>query len=140
MNTHLVCVRGETSEIVVNDPVPIETKVQIHVPFVCDHVKIKLVAYKSESHVVDNEVDATLENIYIHRNDVLSGLMYLHCSLWPDSPIAIITAPSTLITPDITLPLHGKSVSGTVTFSLRTSTGQLCNVIGEFSVMMEFHK
>jgi len=138
MDSQLVCIQGSTF-------IPVggyatETKQRIDLQFHPSLAKIKMIAYKAESKVVPN-ADPTISNIVISENDVLSGVLYLHCSLWPSTPISLITSPHTLMCPDITLPLLGQGISGGLhTFSIRDNEGQLSSVQGYYSVLIEFHK
>jgi len=125
MNTHLVCIKGKSPEI----------KEAINVPFCPTFAKIKLVGYK-----VPSEYVAADNDIVVPVNDVVSGLLFIHCSLWCDSPIGVVASPSEIVCPDTTFPLFGTKVSGNVTFTLRDVNDQLSDVEGDFTIMIEFHK
>lgn len=139
MNTFLAYARGQTFfDDGLGNEEPTEEKIQMIVPFMPTHAVIKTVAYKARTTVVA-DADPTISNIEISEADATSGLLFLHCSLWPGSPIAIINTPSTLICPDTIIPLMSTSVQGNVTFSVRTMGGRLSDVKGEFAVLLEFH-
>jgi len=133
MNTHLVCIKGKSPEI----------KESINVPFCPTFAKIKLVGYKVPQTVVevkDEKGDVTGQEIIIPQVDVESGLLFIHCSLWCDSPIGVVASPSEIVCPDTNFPLFGTKVSGNVTFTLRDVNDQLSDVEGDFTIMIEFHK
>jgi len=141
MDSQLVCIQGKTYvELKDDESQPIETKQRIDLQFHPSFAKIKMVSYKAESSVFPGD-NPSLSNITINPKDILSDVLFLHCSLWPSTPIALLTSPHTLICPDITLPLLGQGISGGLhTFCIRDNEGQLADIVGNYSVLIEFHK
>ena len=140
MNTHLVCIQGETFSVEGKNAKPAEITTNFRLTFAPTRAVIKMVAYKAKTTLIENAVDSTITNIEIPENDVKSGLLMVHCNALYEGPIAILTSPSCILTPDITIPLLGRNPSGNVSFTVRDIYGQLSKVEGELAIIIEFHK
>jgi len=139
MNTHLVCIQGLTFSIENLVSRPQEIKTNFNLTFSPSHALVKMVAYKAETSVAQ-EGDPAISDIVISENDAKSGLLFVHCNALHDGPIAILTSPSLVLTPEITIPLLGRNPSGNVSFSVRDIYGQLSDVQGELAMVIEFHR
>ena len=125
MNHQLFCAKGIAPEF----------KFNLNLSIDAIYAKVKMLAYKIPSE------DDGAGNLVIPENDAKSGLLFIHCSLWPGIPIGVVTSPSDVVVPDTTFPCSGsRSISDEITFSLRDINGQLVNLTGQFCALIEFHK